>query len=350
MTDLGSVEKYVDIPHYGRISKVTHNMITRRDRYGYSYMGAVYKTPGLHWENIPDLTVARLKQLLKVIGNKTSGIKKDLVYRLMTAIIHHCSAIHIQRIFRGWMINRVYKLFSKYEKSRQLCVNDTDFYNLDNLCDIPKFKFISFVDDVHSYGFSLHSLYTLTKTTPSINPYTRQKISKNIICQIKWIYKIDRLKILNEIDHGETAQLHIETRYSLRVVDLFQFINNLGNYSDPAWYLELSLPRISLLFRYLKDIWYYRSGISWATMSAISPSGDPFLAPTPPELNTPDIDAGLYFKFKILQILEMMVYSGIDRDSKTLGAMYVLSALTLVSDQASSALPWLYNSVYDNGV
>ena len=350
MMDLISEEKTVDVPHYGRVSKVLHKMITRRDSYGVSPMGTAYKVPGMHWEHIPELTVARLKQLLKFIGNKTSGIKKDLVYRLMTAVIHHCSAIHIQRIFRGWLINRVYKLFAKYEKSRQVCVNDTDFYNLDNLSDIPKFKFITFSDDMHSYGFSMHSLYTLTKTTPSINPYTRQKLSKNIIRQINWIYKVDRLKTLNEIDVSEDAPVHIETRYSLRVVALFQFINNLGNYSDPSWYLELSLQRISMLFRYLKDIWYYRSGISWATMSAISPSGDPFILPAAPELNTPEVDATLYFKFKILQILELMVYSGIDRDSKTLGAMYVLSALTLVSDQASVALPWLYNSVYDNGV
>ena len=350
MAAIISEENYVDVPHYGKLSKVLHKMITRRDGYVFSTMEDAYKIPGMHCENIPEMTVVKLKQLLKLFGNKTSGIKKDLVYRLMTTVIQHCSAIHIQRIFRGWLMNRVYKLFAKYEKSRNMCVNDTDFYNLDNLSDVPKFKFITFCDGVHSYGFSLHSLYTLTKTTPSINPYTRQKLPKNIIRQIKWIYKINRLKTLNEIDASEEAPLHIETRYSLRVVALFQFINNLGNYSDPSWYLELSTHRISMLFRYLKDIWYYRSGITWATMSSISPSGDPFLFPAAAELNTPEVDATLYFKFKILQSLELIVYSGIDRDSKTLGAMYVLSALTLVSDQASTALPWLYNSVYDNGV
>ena len=37
--------------------------------------------------------------------------------------------------------------------------------------------------------------------------------------------------------------------------------------------------------------------------------------------------------------------SGIDQDSRSLGALYVLTALTLVSPNAADAMPWLYNSV-----
>jgi hypothetical protein len=47
----------------------------------------------------------------------------------------------------------------------------------------------------------------------------------------------------------------------------------------------------------------------------------------------------------ILDILEKFVNDGIDRDSKTLGAYYVLAALTLVNDTAASSLPWLFQSV-----
>lgn len=43
--------------------------------------------------------------------------------------------------------------------------------------------------------------------------------------------------------------------------------------------------------------------------------------------------------------MEKFVNSGIDKDSKTLGAYYVLGALTLVSTEASTSLPWLYQSV-----
>jgi len=47
----------------------------------------------------------------------------------------------------------------------------------------------------------------------------------------------------------------------------------------------------------------------------------------------------------ILEVLEKLVNSGIDSDSKSLGAYYVLAALTLVNDDASTSLPWLFQSV-----
>jgi hypothetical protein len=46
-----------------------------------------------------------------------------------------------------------------------------------------------------------------------------------------------------------------------------------------------------------------------------------------------------------LDILEKFVNFGIDRDNKCLGAYYVLGALTLVSEDAASSLPWLYQAL-----
>jgi len=42
---------------------------------------------------------------------------------------------------------------------------------------------------------------------------------------------------------------------------------------------------------------------------------------------------------------ERLVRSGLTQDDRYLGASYVLSALTLVSPRARTALPWLYQSV-----
>ena len=46
----------------------------------------------------------------------------------------------------------------------------------------------------------------------------------------------------------------------------------------------------------------------------------------------------------VLEILEKLVNSGSDNDSKALGAYYVLGALTLVNEPAATALPWLFQS------
>ena len=47
----------------------------------------------------------------------------------------------------------------------------------------------------------------------------------------------------------------------------------------------------------------------------------------------------------ILDVIEKFVVTGVDKDSKYLGASYVLSALTLVNIDAATALPWLYQAV-----
>jgi hypothetical protein len=46
----------------------------------------------------------------------------------------------------------------------------------------------------------------------------------------------------------------------------------------------------------------------------------------------------------ILEVLERFVNNGIDNDSKSLGAYYILGALTLVNEAAATSLPWLYQS------
>ena len=47
----------------------------------------------------------------------------------------------------------------------------------------------------------------------------------------------------------------------------------------------------------------------------------------------------------VLDIMENFINVGVDKDSKHLGASYVLSALTLVNNDAATALPWLYQAV-----
>ena len=50
-------------------------------------------------------------------------------------------------------------------------------------------------------------------------------------------------------------------------------------------------------------------------------------------------------KLQIMNCMERMVYNGINNSSKNLGALYILSALTLVNQEAALSLPWLYESV-----
>jgi hypothetical protein len=46
-----------------------------------------------------------------------------------------------------------------------------------------------------------------------------------------------------------------------------------------------------------------------------------------------------------LTIMETLIRDGINRDSRCLGANFILCALTLVNNDAAAALPWLFHSV-----
>ena len=50
-----------------------------------------------------------------------------------------------------------------------------------------------------------------------------------------------------------------------------------------------------------------------------------------------------------VSIMERLVNKGINDSSRSLGANYVLCALTLVNIDVANALPWLYQSVAHTG-
>jgi hypothetical protein len=72
------------------------------------------------------------------------------------------------------------------------------------------------------------------------------------------------------------------------------------------------------------------------------PNGDPFRYV---DLRMDSYSHPEAIKHAGIQIMNTLVTSGNVRDSRGLGAYYVLSALTLVSQSARNAMPWLYESV-----
>ena len=56
-----------------------------------------------------------------------------------------------------------------------------------------------------------------------------------------------------------------------------------------------------------------------------------------------NLEIDVLIRFNV-QIIENLIKSAIDVDNKTLGSFYVLTALTLVSEPAREAMPWLYEA------
>ena len=256
--------------------------------------------------------------------------------------------IKIQKIIRGYFQRKYNILHGPALYKRELCINTEDFLTTDKIIDLPYSQFFSYTDiNGFVYGFDIVSLYNLIKKSDKKpkNPYTRNSIPSNIIHKMNKFIKLSKLlKIpinleIQDIVIEITPQKNIELQY----LDLFQTINLLGNYSDPKWMLSLNRVNIIKFVKELFDIWNYRAQLTPEIKRNICfPDGDPFKNIFINIINDNNL---ISIQQKIIPLLKKFINSGIDNDSKSLGAYYVLGALTLVNESAAEALPWLYQSL-----
>jgi hypothetical protein len=298
----------------------------------------------------------QLKKMAKFYKLKISGNKKELITRLHVFLFFSYYIVKIQKIFRGRLQRKLNNYFGPALKKREICTNDTDFVTMDDLKDLKYGQFYSFKDvDGRIYGFDIASIYNLIyKETDSINinrvgginPYNRNKIPTFVMIDLKMIVRTSKLlniKVNVEFDTN-TGNDSLSKTIEMRALALFQNIDSLGNYSSPEWFLSLNRNQLIKFLRELGDIWNYRAQLTNETKQNICPpNGDPFRNISISYImNENEI---LNIKKTILGVLEKFVNTGVDRDSRTLGAYYVLGALTLVNDSAAASLPWLFQSV-----
>ena len=295
-------------------------------------------------------SVQQLKSIVSHYKMKMNGNKTQLITRIYSFLYLSNFITRAQKWVRGYLLRKYNKLHGPGFKNKNVCTNTTDFFTMDPLTELPNKQFFSFEDaDGFIYGFDLLSIYNLIyKCDGQIkNPYNRLPISsKNIekfrdLLRLSHILKIPVCTEIKDI-HEEIS---IKKSIELRALTLFQNIDALGNYSNAQWFLNLGKLQMIKMIRELIDIWAYRAPLSNETKRAICPPvGNPFSRFVNfNQLHTiENIDE---IRKYTLEILEKFVNSGIDRDNKCLGAYYVLGALTLVSEDAATSLPWLYQAV-----
>lgn len=294
--------------------------------------------------------VQQLKNIAKIYKLKISGNKTELVSRIYIFLYLSSNSIKIQKIIKGYLQRKYNKYHGPGFYNRELCSNKFDFLSMDELQIIPKEQFFSYKDeDGFIYGFDIISLYNLIyKCNGAIkNPFNRNLIGTNVIDNFRSLLRLSKVLSINIITiiNDVTQEVSNKKSIELKALSLFQNIDSLGNYSDSKWFLNLNKIQLIKFVRELIDIWQYRSHLSNETKRSICPPlGNPF--PNNFSINnlmiTENIDV---VRKSILDILEKFVISGIDKDSKCLGAYYILCALTLVSNEAATSLPWLFQAV-----
>ncbi len=120
----------------------------------------------------------------------------------------------------------------------------------------------------------------------------------------------------------------------------------LGNYTQAEWIINLNQLQLRKFLLELYDIWDYRSQLTIDIKLAICPPhGLPFREiPIHIIQRNYNINIDLLKKFCII-IIDKLINSSLIKENQGLGAMYVLSALTIVNQNAADAMPWLYQSV-----
>ena len=297
--------------------------------------------------------VCQLKEMCKHYKLKQSGNKNELIDRMYYYLKYSLYAIKIQRLMRGYLLREYIASSGPAMKNRTMCVNDTDFATMEPLEDITYNQFYSFQINGSVYGCDIYSLNQLVNKVKSDvcnshdneikNPYNREIIPEKIIHNFnRYLRLATLLKIPFQIV-SEEQQIDPKKKMEMRIIELFQYINELGNYADSTWFSNLPRHMLVLFIREVYDIWNYRAQLSVETMRDIVPNhGNPF---TGMSLHLAQSQGDDFLKNTALRIIEYLIKSGHTTENRSLGAYYVLAALTLVSENARNALPWLYQSV-----
>lgn len=294
--------------------------------------------------------VNQLKQIAKEHKLKLSGNKDELIVRIYVHLYLSFSAIKIQKCFKRFLQRTHEYKHGPAFKDRSLCTNSIDFLTMDELTNISDEQFFSFKDeDGFIYGFDILSFHNLIfKTKGQVkNPFNTKPLSPDVINIFKSLIRSSKLLKINVTTElvDVTQEVSDKKSVELRSLALFQLIDSLGNYTNPQWFMELNRLQLIKFINELYDIWCYRATLSPEIKQAICyPSGNPFLRLPRHLLHSMEhIDD---VRKLILDVIEKIVNTGVDKDSKCLGAYYVLGALTLVSQEAATAMPWLYDAAY----
>ena len=226
--------------------------------------------------------MSQLKYLIKQYKLKLTGTKQQLISRIYSFLFLSFNSVKIQKIFRGNIQRKYNSCRGPAAKNRRLCTNNSDFFTMDDLSDLPKEQFFSFKDfDGFIYGFDLMSFYNLIyKTDGQVkNPYNRLAITDKTITELNTLIRLSKLlkiQICTEIK-DISAELSNAKNVELKAVALFQNIDALGNYSDSKWFMNLNRVQLLKMFREIIDIWAYRAHLSTETkINICPPTGNPF--------------------------------------------------------------------------
>lgn len=298
-------------------------------------------------DNIRNVYVKDIRYTLKQLNLSCIGNKNELSMRLKNyyLLIDRCHKDiksikfiqHRTKKLLEYRRNR-YKGIGFYNKS--ICNNHEDFFSLENITIIPDKYFFSYRDDDNFvYAFDIRSFKQLIDNKCK-NPYNRNDIPKRAIKMMK--KRLAQMKKHNiSLIDNEVIELTETQKTNLYVTSVFQKIDELNTAAGGTnidWFLNLPLSHLKIFYKELEDIWNFRAQLTLDVKKKIIPDNNIFKLSVHKIYNMFDKKK---LRYIILDEIDKLVSSGETEADRNLGALWVLTALTIVSPDCASTLPWL---------
>ena len=231
---------------------------------------------------------------------------------------------------------------------RSLSNNTTDLVNCEEIATMKGYSLFSYRDptDLHVYTFDIRSIHSLMHhakidATPPLNPYTRAVIESDVIARCTKHVEWCRKKGV-DVEWAPLTPPTPEQQWKMKIVDLFHQMNELNYYSSPEWFLCMDENDHMHFYRELYEIWTFRAFLTTVQKNTIVPDYQRKIFQRTP-LHIPESLEALQRLNR--SIIKHLISSAEEVHDRILGAMYVISAFTIVNEEARAAYPWLYESV-----
>lgn len=328
------------------------------------------------------MTIPLLKMVCKEFKLKVMGKKADLVERIVRN--HSCmvAGSFLQDKVKRAIARRWLKLHGPALFDKSSCVNDMDLMGAD-IADLPMDQMFSFADNGFVYAFDIATFGSLIvknyQKDKIKNPYTRDDIQYDVFSDFKNLILYSALlkrKFYtvhpDETTNGGDSQVNTTTTVANNTItithsvqngvvnvevdmtteeiddelrSLFYVVDSYGYYTNPDWVINMSSGQLRGFLRDMMEIFNFRANLTHNAMTRIiNPTG--IL-----ERNSNGFRQWLRVTFdedvlkrKVCEFMKKLVMTGVEQGDRDLGTLYVLTALTLNSPDAASAMPWLYES------
>lgn len=348
---------------------------------------------------IETFKMEELKIIAKKHGIKMGSNKRILIERILEIFNKHIAATKIQSNVRKYFAKQFVKAIGKCTEN---IINESDPMTLEPLSEIPKMKIIYCkINPTQCYAFNIFSLmHTFLCNQQNKNelclqnPYTRIEFSTEFKRNLFIAYKMYKLVVNEDEDNcyrkcsmcfelcdymemilnprrrnsrgnslttvGTSSEeatmefIRIVENYSnlvefrarstmqQRVNNLFVEINNLGNYTSADWFFAIAVNEQKLKdFAIVMNIILTESITTELLISVLPLTHTSFEDTIFNGLNefvTMDI-----FYDNMLRLCEELVMTSLLNETRKLGAMFILGALTFVSNEAKEQMRWLYD-------